>query len=202
MSDCWRRSGTTSGAMHTAMPRTTVVLSSVYIITTSGFEYKDGVVGISPFLLAFWDNLTHGDSACPCPYHVHATLYCHGMNRRHDVSVICFNISDIPSRALWNWNPCAVPCLVNVNSPCSLSVKLWSCYTWWEWGENESYDEFLCWTIQAPLGAETSSILSRRSKGADSDWVGRITRLWRSRLRMREIVSQIWNECSGSQFIR
>ncbi len=45
-SDCWRRSGTTPGAMHTAMPRTIVVLSSVYIITTSSHEYKDGVVGI------------------------------------------------------------------------------------------------------------------------------------------------------------
>jgi len=43
MIDCWRRSGTTSGAIHTAMPRTIVVLSWVYIITASSYEYKDGI---------------------------------------------------------------------------------------------------------------------------------------------------------------
>jgi hypothetical protein len=45
--DCWRRSGTTSGAMHTAMPRTIVFLSLVYIITASNHECKDGFVSIS-----------------------------------------------------------------------------------------------------------------------------------------------------------
>ena len=46
MIDCWRRSGTTSGAIHTAMPRTIVVLSWVYIITASSYEYKDGITTV------------------------------------------------------------------------------------------------------------------------------------------------------------
>jgi len=50
ISDCWRRSGTTSGAMRTALPRTIVVLSSLYIIMATSYEYKDGVV---PLLLVF-----------------------------------------------------------------------------------------------------------------------------------------------------
>jgi len=49
ISDCGRRSGTTSGAIHTAMPRTIIVLQWVYIITASSYEYKDGVVGIFSF---------------------------------------------------------------------------------------------------------------------------------------------------------
>ena len=43
---CWRRSGTTSGAMHTAMPRTIVPLS-MYIITASSYRYKDGCTHFS-----------------------------------------------------------------------------------------------------------------------------------------------------------
>ena len=32
--------------MHTAMPQTIIVPSSMYIITASSYEYKDGVVGM------------------------------------------------------------------------------------------------------------------------------------------------------------
>ena len=49
ISDCWRRSGTTSSAM----PRAVVVLSSMYKITGSSHKYKDGVVGIFSFCHTF-----------------------------------------------------------------------------------------------------------------------------------------------------
>ena len=51
--DCWGRSGTTSGAIHTAMPRTIVTLVSMYILKASSHRYKDGFVGIFPFPLVF-----------------------------------------------------------------------------------------------------------------------------------------------------
>ena len=40
-------------AIHTAMPRTIVVTSSMYVIMTSSYEYKDGGAGIFPFRLVF-----------------------------------------------------------------------------------------------------------------------------------------------------
>ena len=51
--DCWRRSGTTSGAMRTAMPRTIVVSSNVYIIIAPSYAFKDRSVVICPLPLVF-----------------------------------------------------------------------------------------------------------------------------------------------------
>ena len=95
---CWRRSGTTSGAMHTAMPRTIVPLS-MYIITASSYRYKDGCTHFS-LPSGILRQLDVWSTTGPCLYYIYTTLYCQGINRRRDVSISCFNIRDIPSRSL------------------------------------------------------------------------------------------------------
>ena len=68
ISDCWRRSGTTSGAMRTAMPRTIVVTSSMYMIIVLATDIS-GVVGISlPTRILRQHDVRSEDSARPCLY--------------------------------------------------------------------------------------------------------------------------------------
>ena len=89
--DCWRRCGTTSGAIHTAMPWTIVVTSSMYIIMSSSYEYENGVVGIFSFRLVLYIETTrciYEDRPRPCPYHIYATFYFQGMSGGHDGSLV------------------------------------------------------------------------------------------------------------------
>ena len=64
------------------------VLSSLYIIMASSYEYEDGFVRIVPFRLVFGDNLMDEDSAYLCLYHIHTVFYCQDAESEEVMEVI------------------------------------------------------------------------------------------------------------------
>ena len=88
ISDCWRQSGTTSGAMHTTMLRKIIVLVSLYIVRASSHEYKDGVVMIFALPVEFRNHLMYEDSVYPCLYHTYTRSYCQDAESEEGMGII------------------------------------------------------------------------------------------------------------------